>query len=421
MFMKEYVNPFEFQENDPIIACVGDNGGTDNEVIKSGFQRTANILIEMSNTCNETEDTLVYPLVYNARHSIELALKIIIEQLWKLQELKGSVKSDELIKLEKKKLHCHDIKILFEMVESLVEIDRRLPSCYKGIEPLVEFYYFDKDGDAFKYETDVKGVPHMSHNKISYICINTFGEQFNYIMRKLDNMIYFLKNCIREYQLRTFTKNLSREDIENISRLLPKHEKWHEKQFNEIKDEVKREYNISNNEFSKALDIIRAHRRFCVNIGLEKPFLEIPKGEFEAYAVMVHQAIIERQREEEGNYDLWSLSNSLIVSQEQRKYEVKIQISTLNLLLTFSEMGNTEMEAEMLEQVFEFHSKSAYSKEYMIRKLRSEQSCKKIIVGLRKCGQLSYENRLLNSLHNQGINVEIQETVEDIRINFNCV
>lgn len=126
--MKEYANPFEFQENDPIIACVGDNGGTDNEVIKSGFQRTANILIELSSNYNETEDTLVYPLVYNARHSFELALKIIIEQLWELQKLKGIVKSDEIIKEEKKKIHCHDIKTLFEMVESLAKVDRRLPS-----------------------------------------------------------------------------------------------------------------------------------------------------------------------------------------------------------------------------------------------------------------------------------------------------
>lgn len=134
---------------------------------------------------------------------------------------------------------------------------------------------------------------------------------------------------------------------------------------------------------------------------------------------MVHQAIIERQHEEEENYDLWSLSNTPMASREQRNYDVEIQISTLNLLLAFSEMSNTELEAENLEQIFEYHSKSAYSKDYLIRKLRSEQFCKKIIVGLRKCGQLSYENRLLNSLRNQGINVQIQETVDGIYINFN--
>ena len=219
--------------------------------------------------------------------------------------------------------------------------------------------------------------------------------------------------------MHTFTKNLSREDIENVSRSLPKYEKWGEDQFIEIREEVKRKYNISNREFSKVLDIIKGHRKFCVNIGLENTYREISEEEFEAYAVMVHQAIIERQHEEEENYDLWSLSNTPMASQEQRNYDVEIQISTLNLLLAFSEMSNTELEAENLEQIFEYHSKSAYSKDYLIRKLRSEQFCKKIIVGLRKCGQLSYENRLLNSLRNQGINVQIQETVDGIYIKFN--
>lgn len=116
----------------------------------------------------------------------------------------------------------------------------------------------------------------------------------------------------------TFTKNLLREDIENVSRLLPKYEKWGEDQFIKIREEVKRKYNISNREFSKVLDIIKEHRKFRINIGLDNTYREISDEEFEAYAVMVHQAIIERQHEEEENYDLWSLSNTPMASREQR-------------------------------------------------------------------------------------------------------
>ena len=72
--------------------------------IKNGFQRTVEILIGILNQENEVEDILVYPIVYNARHSIELSLKIIIEQLWKIQELKGIKKSEEVISQEKKKV-----------------------------------------------------------------------------------------------------------------------------------------------------------------------------------------------------------------------------------------------------------------------------------------------------------------------------
>lgn len=37
--MEKYANPFEFQEDDPIIACVGDNGGTYNYGYKKWFSK----------------------------------------------------------------------------------------------------------------------------------------------------------------------------------------------------------------------------------------------------------------------------------------------------------------------------------------------------------------------------------------------
>ena len=82
-------NPFEFHEEDGIIACVGDNGGTTDEDIKNGFKRTVEILTESLKDGQEVEDLLVYPIVYNARHSIELSLKIVIKMLWEIEKKKG--------------------------------------------------------------------------------------------------------------------------------------------------------------------------------------------------------------------------------------------------------------------------------------------------------------------------------------------
>ena len=59
-------NPFEFHEEDTIIACVGDNGGTTDEDIRNGFKRTVELLTESLKTGSEVEDLLVYPIVYNA-------------------------------------------------------------------------------------------------------------------------------------------------------------------------------------------------------------------------------------------------------------------------------------------------------------------------------------------------------------------
>ncbi len=36
-------NPFEFHEEDAIIACVGENGGTTDEDIRNGFKRTVEL------------------------------------------------------------------------------------------------------------------------------------------------------------------------------------------------------------------------------------------------------------------------------------------------------------------------------------------------------------------------------------------
>lgn len=76
-------NPFEFHEEDTIIACVGDNGGTTDEDIRNGFKRTVELLTESLKTGSEVEDLLVYPIVYNARHSI---IALMATNIFAIQE-----------------------------------------------------------------------------------------------------------------------------------------------------------------------------------------------------------------------------------------------------------------------------------------------------------------------------------------------
>ena len=119
-------NPFEFHEEDTIIACVGDNGGTTDEDIRNGFKRTVELLTESLKTGSEVEDLLVYPIVYNARHSIELSLKIVIKMLWRIEEKKGICYSEEVLKERKKELHTHSIECLYKLACDKKNIDRRI-------------------------------------------------------------------------------------------------------------------------------------------------------------------------------------------------------------------------------------------------------------------------------------------------------
>ena len=131
-------NPFEFHEEDTIIACVGDNGGTTDEDIRNGFKRTVELLTESLKTGSEVEDLLVYPIVYNARHSIELSLKIVIKMLWRIEEKKGICYSEEVLKERKKELHTHSIECLYKLACDKKNIDRRIPAYFENAHEHLE-------------------------------------------------------------------------------------------------------------------------------------------------------------------------------------------------------------------------------------------------------------------------------------------
>ena len=152
---------------------------------------------------------------------------------------------------------------------------------------MIYFYYFDEEGDAFKYELNKEDEPHMIKNKISHVSIELLETEFKEVMKKFDDLIYFLDNCIFEYSLGTFTKSLSRADIWDISKRLPVYEEWRTEKFKEVKDEIKQEYHLGSKEFSDAVNLIKENREFSVNIGCEKVFGSITENELKEYASLV--------------------------------------------------------------------------------------------------------------------------------------
>lgn len=234
-------------------------------------KRTVEILIKSLKVSQEVEDLLVYPIVYNARHSIELSLKIVIKMLWELERKKKISHLVEFIVERKKKLHTHNIEELYKMACENKNIDRRIPAYFENIEDMIQFYYFDEEGDAFKYELNKDDQPHMIKNKISHISIELLETEFKAVMEKFDDLIYFLGSCVDEYSLGTFTKSLSRTDIGEISKKLPFYEEWRTEKFKEVKDQIKQEYQLGSKELTDALNLIKKHRLFSSNIGRKSP------------------------------------------------------------------------------------------------------------------------------------------------------
>lgn len=377
-------NPFEFHEEDAIIACVGENGGTTDEDIRNGFKRTVELLTESLKDGQEVEDLLVYPIVYNARHSIELSLKIVIKMLWEIEGKKGIKYSDEIIAERKKKIHTHNIEELYKMACENKNIDRRIPAYFENIEDMIRFYYFDEEGDAFKYELNKENQPHMIKNKISHISIVLLETEFKEVMEKFDELIYFLRNCMDEYSLGTFTKNLSRTDIWDISKRLPDYEEWRTEKFREIKEEIKQEYHLGSKEFSEAVNLIKKNRFFSENIGCEKIFGTITQEELKEYASLV-KYYFEKNKFKEGNVTEWYKLDGVQQNAEiLKKYLSNSSMETLNTLLCFYDMSNSSLAVEKLEDVYEYIVGSSFDEMYIIRKLKQKNACLRIINGMKK-------------------------------------
>ena len=396
-------NPFEFHEEDAIIACVGENGGTTDEDIRNGFKRTVELLTESLKDGQEVEDLLVYPIVYNARHSIELSLKIIIKMLWEIEGKKGIKYSDEIIAERKKKIHTHNIEELYKMACENKNIDRRIPAYFENIEDMIRFYYFDEEGDAFKYELNKENQPHMIKNKISHISIVLLETEFKEVMEKFDELIYFLRNCMDEYSLGTFTKNLSRTDIWDISKRLPDYEEWRTEKFREIKEEIKQEYHLGSKEFSEAVNLIKKNRFFSTNIGCEKIFGTITQEELKEYASLV-KYYFEKNKFKEGNVTEWYKLDGVQQNAEiLKKYLSNSSMETLNTLLCFYDMSNSSLAVEKLEDVYEYIVGSSFDEMYIIRKLKQKNACLRIINGMKKCGQVTYAKQLQAALKEEGV------------------
>ena len=397
-------NPFEFHEEDAIIACVGENGGTTDEDIRNGFKRTVELLAESLKDGREVEDLLVYPIVYNARHSIGLSLKIVIKMLWEIEEKKGIKYSDEIIAERKKKIHTHNIEELYKMACENKNIDRRIPAYFENIEDMIRFYYFDEEGDAFKYELNKENQPHMIKNKISHISIVLLETEFKEVMEKFDELIYFLRNCMDEYSLGTFTKNLSRTDIWDISKRLPDYEEWKTEEFREIKEEIKQEYRLGSKEFSEAVNLIKQNRLFSANIGCEKIFGTITEEELKEYASLVIKYYFEKNKSKEGNVTEWHKLDGVQQNAEiLKKYLSNSSIETLNTLLCFYDMSNSSLAVEKLEDVYDYIVGSSFDEVYIIRKLKQKNACLRIINGMKKCGQVTYTKQLQAALKEEGV------------------
>lgn len=334
-------NPFEFHESDLYVACVGDNGGTDNFDIREGFKSSVEIMIKAVEN-GAYEDTMIYPVVYNIRHSIELSMKIIIEYLLHIYNFRKVSFCEE----DKKKIYTHDIEKLDAIIQKYYSFDHRIIEKYDRVQPYLKDYYFDKKGDVFKYESDKDGNPHLIKLGINSISYDVLKRKYNEMMSFFDDLIFEVAYLCKEYSMGTFTKHLSRENIRDIAKMLPLRKNWRSDEFSIVKEEIKQKYLIGSKEFSDALNIIQEHCEFCSYIGMEIKIGAIEEHELREYAKLV----VEMNGEDLFNNEMRSKSSDMseiCLGEIQRKARQRKELSegisdaTLGLLMMFREYGRS--------------------------------------------------------------------------------
>ncbi|WP_027634786.1 hypothetical protein [Clostridium butyricum] len=418
-------------------ACVGENGGYDQTTIYNGFVDTVNTLIESIRENKNFSDPMVYPILFCLRHSIELFLKKLYAHLEYIQCLRNApsdfnkllkaqmiysrlkylqeecdskieyatfneIETSEIQKYGSRKTilqkrlnkleqfiiilnkrlfekigadeYTHDLNGLICKVLGVYQIDERITVLFDTVLPLLNYYKdIDPKGDAFRYWFDKEGNAHFETKSIGSVRLDIIAIQFEQITSYFEKIELVMWCILKEYKTGTFTKELSRFQIEEISKLLPKQNEFSEK-IKEIKEEIKQKYKIGSNKFNSILNLIRNHREFSANMGVEKPFLYLSDNAINIFAKCSL------------GLDDWESSSRLITSDE------------LNLFITFSDIygwryseKNYAYFSENLDWLFAYNKRE---RNLSCFDIVPKAEINYVVNGMDKCGQITYINKL---------------------------
>lgn len=392
--------PFQFIEEDPLIACVGNNGGTSNYDIFEGFVKAVSVIYESVARNRLYEDAMVYPMAFSARHGIELGLKISIHELKDFLDLDKL--DSRIVNLDRKLIESvlleHNIKALRDCFVSLLAIDKRLSIYASNMTPYLSDYYFDEKGDMFRYAKSRDEVLNLASQNINHVGLTQLHKRFFELVKWFEKFYSEIEIIYSEYKTGSYTKRLSREDIKNIADKLPDKSQWTETAFDDIRNEIKSEYGIGSKELSDAVSIIKSVPEFSAKIGMEKKYKDISGAELDSYWKLVEWY----NSKENSVPDTISISGITVetINQIQQnlrgsdKYAKDISTETLNILLAFYLIAYEDAYVEDMDKYYSFVQKSRYDRNYLVRKLARADSFNFVKIGMEKCGQKSYLKRI---------------------------
>ena len=296
-------------------ACVGENGGQDHIKYGFGYDEAVELMIKAAEEDNVTVDAIIYPLVFCARHRIELFLK---DHLLKFTEIRHNDTITESLLS-----NTHDLSTLWNLFKEYgAKTDRRILPFLKKAQPYItDFAKIDPTGETFRYPYDKLKSIHLKHTPI--ININTFAKSYFKISKLIKELEHLTEYLQDEYSQNTFTDKLSRDDIYNISVSLPPKEEWSHASFDQIRLKIRAKYGLSSNDLSKTINIIKTHREFSSNINIELPLDQLNIKDFKTYILIYNKFNPDNDGSLKLNYD------SLLKHVQTKESSIKQIISKL--------------------------------------------------------------------------------------------
>lgn len=238
-------------------ACIGQQGREENYV--DGYIQAA---IELATAVIEKRmyperDTLILPILYNARHALELSLKFAISRLNQMGVIKNPHQKN------------HDIMSHWERLGGSVLGDEALRQYVAALKPYVtSLSQIDDDGQELRYSENRDGQKSLADRSLANIAmIRRSLDDLSKVMSRLKYRVLALAD---ERNTGSFTSVCSRSDLLEIARMLPPASDWREPAFEEAKANVMRRFSLTSRKFSEAVDLIKDNREMGVMIGLEK-------------------------------------------------------------------------------------------------------------------------------------------------------
>lgn len=116
-------------------------------MMESGFKEAGDILVEKARGDNYYTSVFIYPILFCYRHSLELALKYIINQYGRAAGIRSNTVEHDLVRL------WPDCRVVIEFYHP----DNDDPALEAVEACIAEFAKIDPGSDAFRYPTNAKG------------------------------------------------------------------------------------------------------------------------------------------------------------------------------------------------------------------------------------------------------------------------